>query len=108
MADPDWRRPRSSELFSEDVLETEELAVTTLSLDADSELAAELMLDPLPVLAENIDGVGTDWTVSVNRVNADRAVGPMRGPRKLVFLLLLIYSRKHVAAVAYRVSERGA
>jgi hypothetical protein len=108
MTDPDWRRPESSELFPEDVLGAEDLAVATLSVDADSELAGELLLDPLPILAENIEGVGTDWSVSVHRVNAERGVGLMSGPRKLVLLLLLIPSREHVAAFAYRISEKGA
>ena len=80
MADPEWRFPESSELFSEDVLRYENIALATLTVDADSDLAAELLLDPLPILIENIEGVDESWSVSVDRVTAQYGVGPRSTP----------------------------
>jgi hypothetical protein len=57
MTDPEWRFPESSELFAEDVLGYENIRVVTVSVEAESEEAAELLLDPLRTLVENIEGV---------------------------------------------------
>jgi hypothetical protein len=106
MADPEWRFPESSELFSEEVLDYENIALATLTVDADSDLAAELLLDPLPILIKNIQGVDESWSVSVDRVTAQYRVGGEAGPRKLVLSFLVLHSHQHVAALAHRVPER--
>jgi hypothetical protein len=107
MADPYWAHPESSELFPEDVLDTERLEVVVLSVDAGSQEAADLLTDPISVLANEVPDIDREWSVSVARVNAERPVGPRIGPRKLVFLLLLDYNRREAAAVAHRIPESG-
>ena len=98
MTDPEWRAVEA-DVFQKD--DRDDLAVFTTTVDADSEIAEQLLLDPLPLLAENLEGVTNDWTVSLERVNAEEPV--RRGPRKLIAIWAVIRRLRRVCGVVYRV-----
>ena len=80
MAHAEWRRVEAK--CSRRRAIGTDIAITTVTVEAESDLAVELLLDPLPHLVENLAWVTDQSTVSVERVNAELPVG--RGPRKLI------------------------
>jgi len=98
MAHVEWR-PVEAEAFQED--DRGDIALATVTVDAESDLAAELLLDPLPHLVKNLDWVTDDWTVSLERVNAEVRVG--LGPRKLIAIWVAVRPLRRVCGVVYRV-----
>jgi hypothetical protein len=106
---PQWTIPEDvTDWFAVDPDSTDRLrgalAAATLTLDADSELARKLLLDPLPYLVESLGGAGVteEWTISLERVNAHRALS---GPKKLVCFFLLLLRAQHVHGVIYRLRD---
>jgi len=97
MAKPEWTHV--SEAFG-DFRET--LTIYTTTADADSEYAEQLLLDPLPLLVQNIPGVKEDWSVSVERVNGQEAVGRLKPPRKALVTWTVIPALSQVHGVLYR------
>jgi hypothetical protein len=69
---------------------------------ADSDEAAEMLLEPLPTLAERMPEAGIDdsWTVTYDRVNAQ--IGLRRGPRKLIGVWVAIRDLASVHGTLYR------
>jgi len=98
MAHAEWR-PVEAEAFQE--RDRDDIAITTVTVEAESDLAVELLLDPLPHLVENLAWVTDQWTVSVERVNAELRVG--RGPRKLIAIWVAVRPLQRVCGVLYRV-----
>jgi hypothetical protein len=94
-----WMPEQSEPGFPVDIAH---VALFTTVVDADSDLAAELLADPLPHLAKKLEGVSEDWTVSVNRLNAERT---LKGPRKLTFVWMAIYELEMVQGMAYRTPQ---
>ena len=94
-----WMPEQSDEGFPAD---TARIALYTTVVDADSDLALELLVDPLPHLIKHIDGIGADWAVSVNRINAERT---MLGPRKLTLIWTVLFELRLVQAIAYRTPQ---
>jgi hypothetical protein len=94
-----WMPEQSESGFPADIAR---IALYTTVVDADSDLALELLVDPLPHLIRHVDGIGAEWSVSVNRINADRT---MKGPRKLTFVWTLLSELQLVHAIAYRTPQ---
>jgi hypothetical protein len=94
-----WMPEQSGSEFPADIAR---IALYTTVVDADSDLALELLVDPLPHLIKHVDGVGAEWAVSINRINADRT---MKGPRKLTFVWTLLFELQLVQAIAYRTPQ---
>jgi hypothetical protein len=99
MDEVEWRQVER-ETFAED--DREHVAIYTATLEARSELAREVLIDPLPLLVENLPEVTPDWTISIDRVNAEVA---LKGPRKLICVFVLFPTLRRVQAVALRVAE---
>jgi len=98
MIEPEWRAVEA-EVFQED--DRDDIGIFTITVDADSEIASQLLLDPLPLLAKNLEWVTDDWTVSLERVNAEEPV--RRGPRKLIAIWAVVRPLRRVCGVVYRV-----
>lgn len=80
----------------------EVLTIWTTTVDAKSALAERLVLDPLPELVKNIPEVESDWSVSLERVNAESGLGRLRPPKKALFTWTVIPSLTRVHGVLYR------
>ncbi|HEY7206693.1 MAG TPA: hypothetical protein VH416_00520 [Gaiellaceae bacterium] len=93
-------RQVQAETFAED--DRDHVAIYTTTLEARSELSRELLVDPLPLLVENLPEVTPDWTVSIERVNAESA---LKGPRKLICVFVLFPTLERVQAFLLRVAE---
>ena len=102
MAKPEWAHV--SEAFGE---YREALMIHTTIADADSEYAEQLLLDPLPLLVQNIPGVTENWSVSVGRVNGEEAMGRLKPPRKALFTWTVIPALSQVHGVLYRLPPTG-
>jgi hypothetical protein len=77
-------------------------------MEVKEEAAKNLMLDPLPLLAKEIQGVGDGWHVTINRVNAEQGFlwpAPAIGPHHLCVLALVLPEEKHVHCLVYRFPE---
>jgi hypothetical protein len=104
MADADWQRV-PDELFQEDL--RGEIVVKFVTVEAESELAEELLLNPRRQLVANFEGVVTeDWSVSLERVNAE--LGIRIGPRKLVAIWIAVAPLRRVHGVVYRAPSEAA
>lgn len=99
---PEWTRV---EAFGDD---PEAITLYTTTARANTEYAAELLLDPLPLLVENIPEVEGSWSVSVERVNGQIGVGLGKPPRKALFTWTVIPSLNLVHGVLYRLPPDGA
>jgi hypothetical protein len=99
MEEPEWTRVEAFGKYARVI------QVYTTTADADTEYAEQLLLDPLPILMENISEVGDDWSVSVERVNGQEAVGRLKPPRKALFTWTVIPSLNQVHGVLYRLPE---
>ena len=97
MAKAEWRR--LSEAFDED---QDAIRIYTTTAAADSEYAEQLLLDPLPLLVENIPEVAPDWSVSLERVNGEVGVGRLKPPRKALFTWTVIPALNQVHGVLFR------
>ena len=97
MAKAEWTHV--SEAFGED---REAIKIYTTKADADSEYAEQLLLDPLPLLVQNIPDVAPDWSVSLERVNGQEAVGRLKPPKKALVTWTVIPSLSQVHGVLYR------
>ncbi|MGH3013680.1 MAG: hypothetical protein ACRDNR_05555 [Gaiellaceae bacterium] len=102
MAKPEWIQV--SEAFPD---YQEALAIYTTTADADSEYAEKLLLEPLPLLVQNIPEVKEDWSVFVARVNGQEAVGRLKPPRKALVTWTVIPTLKQVHGVVYRLPPNG-
>jgi hypothetical protein len=83
----------------------EKVALWTAKVESESELAQELLLDPLPLLSERIEQVESNWTVSLERVNAHKGGGPRKGPRKIIVMWTVVPDDSHVHGMVYRLPE---
>lgn len=97
MAKPEWTQ--LSEAFGEF---GEVLTIFTTTADANSKYAERLLLDPLPLLVRNIPAVNRDWSVFVQRVNGEEAMGQFKPPRKALVTWIVIPSLSQVHGVLYR------
>ena len=108
MAEIDWRQV-GSEAFQE--VDRERIALLTATVKSETDLATELILDPLPQLIEGAAQfdygfqVDESWTVSLERVNAEVPVGPGKGPRKIIVVFVLLPLMSEAQAVVYRVPQ---
>ena len=100
MDEAEWARIDLTEVFPDYVRKYVSLA--TFCVDADSDLAREFLLEPLRFLAENVDGVEPDWTVSLDRVNADESLS---GPRKIVVIIVVLALLRTAHLVVYRLPD---
>jgi hypothetical protein len=98
MEDAHWEHVSGEQIFPVDV--PGEIEIATVVVDADTDLAQQLLENPLPQLVKNIDSVDDDWTVSFERVNAEIAL--RRGPRKLMCVWVAIGQMRRVQGVVYR------
>src|SRR5687768_7835389 len=97
MPKPEWTQ--LSEAFSED---QEAIKIYTTEAPANSLYAEQLLLDPLPKLVRNIPEVQRDWSVSLERVNCQEAVGRRKPPKKALVTWIVIPSLSQVHGVFYR------
>ena len=108
MAEIEWKQV-SSDAFQE--VDQERIGAMTATVKSESELAAELILDPLPLLIEGAGQftyafqVDDSWTVSLDRVNAEVPVGPGKGPRKIIIVFVLLPLMSQAVGVVYRVPK---
>jgi hypothetical protein len=94
----EWTRIDPAVLHREDRDEIELWAVT---FEADSHEGRNLVLDPRPLVAGQIEAVGPGWRFSLERVNAEMRIP--YGPIRHFAFLMVIRSLKHVHIVTYRV-----
>ena len=94
-----WTPDQSESAFPIDLAR---LALHSTVVDADSDLAMELLADPLPHLTRHFEGVDSSWKVSIDRVNAERTT---MGPRKLIFIWILLFELATVRGIAYRTPQ---
>jgi hypothetical protein len=90
--------------FGED---QDSIRIYTTEAAANSEYAEKLLLDPLPELVKNIPGVEAGWSVSVERVNGQEAVGRLKPPRKALVTWTVIPALSQVHGVLYRLPPNG-
>jgi hypothetical protein len=92
----------------DDALESDDAEVFVAFINVKNEDAQRMLIDPLPLLREKLDGVGTreeGWRVTVNRVDAEiDAHNP--GPHHLLVGGLVLKPLKHVHCTVHR-SEKG-
>ncbi|HWM14762.1 MAG TPA: hypothetical protein VNO56_09795, partial [Gaiellaceae bacterium] len=93
MEKPEWT---PVEAFGED---QDSIRIYTTEAAANSEYAEQLLLDPLPLLVQNIPGVKEDWSVSVERVNGQEAIGRLKPPRKALVTWTVIPALSQVHGV---------
>jgi hypothetical protein len=98
----EWRQLSTAEAFRPEDQEGVAVYAVTVDVSDPSGLASRLVLDPLPLLIENIDWVDEGWTVTVNRVNADISLAA--GPHHLMVIWVVIRKLLTVHGTAYRVS----
>ena len=103
MAKAEWRR--LSEAFEED---QDAIRIYTTTAAADSEYAEQLLLDPLPLLVENIPEIAPDWSVSLERVNGEVGVGRLKPPRKALFTWTVMPALSQVHGVLFRLPPTSA
>ena len=103
MIEPEWGRFELAEIFPEPAHKYVSLA--TFTVDADSDFAREFVLEPLPFLSEQVELIEKDWTVSVERINADRV---MIGPRKIVAIVISIEELRTARVLVYRLPQEAA
>jgi hypothetical protein len=103
MAKAEWRR--LSEAFDDD---QEAIRIYTTTAAADSEYAEQLLLDPLPLLVENIPEVAPDWSVSLERLNGEVGVGRLKPPRKALFTWTVMPALSQVHGVLFRLPPTSA
>jgi len=86
------------------------LEVFAVAAESDVDLAHELLQDPLTVLKRSeVDDIGDDWEVTVERVNAQVALPVTTGNGKrppnihhIVAVWIVIRANKHAHCVYYR------
>jgi hypothetical protein len=100
MAEPEWGKFEREQVFAHPA--HEHVSLATFTVDADSEFANGFLLEPLPFLAKTVDAIDEDWTVSIERINADRV---MRGPRKLVAIVVSIPELRLARVLVYRLPQ---
>jgi hypothetical protein len=98
MKSGEWR-PVGAEVFSEE--DRDHVALYTETVDSRSELAEELLLDPLPHLREKLQLEG-DWAVTLDRTNAEVGVGTLKPPRKIIVTWIVLPKLTRVHGVVYR------
>ena len=98
----EWRQLSTAEAFRPEDQEDVAVYAVTVDVSDPSGLASQLVLDPLPLLIENIDWVDEGWSVTVNRVNAD--ISLTGGPHHLMVIWVVIRKLLTVHGTAYRVS----
>jgi hypothetical protein len=75
--------------------------------NAERGAAEEIVLNPLPLLRANLEGIGTldeGWTVTVNRVNAEEPIHNP-GPHHLLVNGLILDEKKQVHCTVHRSVE---
>jgi hypothetical protein len=93
-----WKAEGSESAFPDFV----RAEVHTTVVDAKSDQALEFFKDPLCELMKHVEGVGRHWTVSLNRINADRVT---KGPRKLTIFWMVFHELEAVHGIAYRTPQ---
>jgi hypothetical protein len=85
------------------------LEVFAVAAESDVDLARELLQDPLTVLRRSeVDDIGDDWEVTVERVNAQVALpvptgnGHRPNIHHIVAVWIVIRANKHAHCVYYR------
>ena len=99
---PEWTYV---EAFADD---REAIKIYTTVAAANSEYAEELILDPLPLLVENIEEVTPEWSVSLERVNGEVGVGRLKPPRKLLATWTVMPALNQVHGVVFRLPPLAA
>jgi hypothetical protein len=103
VAEPQWGSFEVAEVFPDPAHKYVSLA--TFTVDADSELSRQFLLEPLPFLAENVELIEKDWTVTLERMNADRL---MTGPRKHVVIVICLNEQRTARVLVYRLPQDAA
>jgi|SRR5688572_12244103 len=101
--EPEWNYV--SDVFVED---RDAIRIYTTVAAANSEYAEQLLLDPLPLLVENVDEVTPDWSVSLERVNGDVAVGRLKPPKRLLATWTVMPALSQVHGVIFRLPPNAA
>ena len=94
-----------SEVFGED---RDAIKIYTTVAAANSEYAEQLLLDPLPLLVKNVDEVTPDWSVSLERINGEVAVGRLKPPKKLLATWTVMPALSQVHGVLFRLPPTSA
>jgi hypothetical protein len=98
MKNGEWRSGGAEVVSEED---RDHVAIYTETIDSRTELAEELLLDPLPHLRERLQLEG-DWAVTLDRTNAEIGVGRLKPPRKLIVTWIVLSKLMRVHGVVYR------
>jgi hypothetical protein len=89
----------------------EQIEVWAVAAENDSELARDLLLDPLEVLKQSaVDDIGDGWDVTVERVNAQVPLPaipcpkpPCPFPHHIIGIWTVIRANTHAHCMYYRV-----
>lgn len=80
----------------------EGIEVYSLAVEVKNDLTRDLLFDPLSVLAEGVEGIDSEWRVSLQRMNAEIAIPHHGGPHHIVIVFTVVRPDKHVHGVIYR------
>jgi hypothetical protein len=100
MAEPEWGSFELAEVFPDPA--HRHVSLATFTVDADSEFARRFLVEPLPYLAKNVESIDQDWTVSLERINADRI---MTGPRKILVIVICVKELRTARVLVYRLPQ---
>jgi hypothetical protein len=100
--------PVGEESFEEE--DRRYIELYTQTVESQTELAEELLLDPLPQLQDKLHLEG-DWTITLDRTNAEIGVGRpnaefgvgiRKPPRKIIVTWIVLRQLNRVHGVVYR------
>jgi hypothetical protein len=100
MAEPEWGSFELAEVFPDPAHKYVSLA--TFTVEADSDFSREFLLEPLPFLAKSLDLVDDGWKVTVERINAERA---MTGPKRHVVIVICTQEDRTARVLVYRLPQ---
>ena len=100
MAEPEWGSFELAEVFPDPAHKYVSLA--TFTVEADSDFSREFLLEPLPFLAKSLDLVDDGWKVTVERINAERA---MTGPKRHVVIVICTQEDQIARVLVYRLPQ---
>jgi hypothetical protein len=103
MAEPEWGSFELAEIFPDPAHKYVSLA--TFTVDADSDFAQEFLVQPLPFLSDKVELIDEGWTVSLERINADRM---MIGPRKILAIVICVEELRTARVLVYRLPQDAA
>lgn len=94
----EWRRIDPDVLRAAD---RDNIVLYAVTVDAEEELARSLLLDPLPHLIEHVAEVEEDWSVTIERMNAEISIA--QGPHRHIIIWIISQLLKRAHGVSYRV-----